>query len=443
MAPSSLSRQLRDTTGVAGVSLAAVLREIARAQPPVVRRLLAPALGLSRATVSNAVTELLNIDLLTEGRPIAVGPGRPVIPLHWSETHACLGVSIRDRHGLPSDLLGAATSLGGMPIGEPVRQSLSKKAKTDENLLIQEVTAFIERLRGDCGDQCRTVLGVGIAVGGHVDHGVVRLSHNTGWGRNRRWSVLEGFPLEDLLQQSTGHRVVVENDITALAIHQNLYAQPKEKSYAVIAVMPDGIGAGLILDDKPWRGRHGMAGEIGHVKVSRGGINSDGDVKVSEGDDKCRCGRLGCVEAYATPDAIRHRTGNRRLGEAARRPRSDAAAWEAFRLGGHALGSGIAPLLNWLNLGSIVVYLPPSMEDAREDQAGHAYIEALWKAIKAQVFSNGADISIDFRGLPLEDVETQGVIAAASLVLERTIEDLETNADLGDAGKRPATRYSS
>jgi len=103
---------------------------------------------------------------------------------------------------------------------------------------------------------------------------------------------------------------------------------------------------------------------------------------------------------------------------------------EVFHRGGYALGSGVAPLLDWLNLGLVIAYLPPSMKDARDDQVGSAFIEGMKKALREQVFSNGGDITLDLRCVPLDEVEARGVAAAASLVLERTIENLESNVDL-------------
>lgn len=411
----SLGSQLKNSNGVGGASLAAVLRAIARSEPPVVRRHLGSILGLSSATISNAVGDLISVRLLTQGTALADGPGRPIVPLHWSAEHACLGVSLRDKHGLPFELIGTATTLGGVPVGELRRRELTKRAQTDQGLLIDEVAAFIEQLRDDCSERRCTVLGAGLALGGHVDNGTIRLSYNTGWGvKGRQWAGLDDFPLSTLLQESTGIRVVVDNDVNALAIHENLYARPRTNSYAVVAVMPDGIGGGLILQGKPWRGYRGMAGEIGHVNVDS-----------SPDAIKCRCGRYGCVEVYATPDAIRRQTGTRRLGDIARRAYTDATANEAFQRGGRALGSGIAALLNWMNLGALIVYLPPSMWEVEPDRAGRAYIRQLSDTLRAEVFSNGSEIEIDFRCISLTEVEKRVAVAAASLVLEQTIEALE------------------
>jgi predicted NBD/HSP70 family sugar kinase len=325
-----------------------------------------------------------------------------------------VGLRITDRHGRPAEVLGVVTSLGGEAVGEPVRRELSPEARASEEVLVEEVADLVAELRSGRDDRWGPLLGVGLSMGGHIDDGTVRLSVNTGWGMGAPRVARSGYPLADRLRRRVGCRVVVDNDVRSLAIHENLHGRPGRSSFAVVAVLADGVGGGLIINGRPWRGHGGTAGEIGHLFAGR-----------LDDQRPCRCGRSGCIEAYATPAAIRAQLGGRRLGEAARRPHDDRAAVDAFRVGGSALGVGIASMLNWLNLGTVVLHLPPSVGEAAAGSAGSAYLGALREELDARVFSDGADIDLDVRTSSPSAMESLTVRAAASLVLERTIEDLE------------------
>ncbi len=79
--------------------------------------------------------------------------------------------------------------------------------------------------------------------------------------------------------------LVVENDANCLALAEYFGNYEEKYAYALAVIIGTGMGYGLILDKKLYRGKHGAAGEIGHTTIDYRGR-------------KCECGRLGCAEAY-------------------------------------------------------------------------------------------------------------------------------------------------
>ena len=78
---------------------------------------------------------------------------------------------------------------------------------------------------------------------------------------------------------------LVENDANCLALAEYFESCEEKYSYVIAVIIGTGMGSGLILDKKLYRGRHGSAGEIGHTTIDYQGR-------------LCECGRLGCAEAY-------------------------------------------------------------------------------------------------------------------------------------------------
>jgi glucokinase len=125
--------------------------------------------------------------------------------------------------------------------------------------------------------------GVGIACGGPLDpwEGVILSPPNLpGWDR---------IPIIALAEQALGIPAAVENDATAGALAEWWFGagRSRDATDLVYLTVSTGVGGGLILDRRLYRGATGNAGELGHLTVDYLGR-------------ECRCGRRGCLEAYAS-----------------------------------------------------------------------------------------------------------------------------------------------
>jgi len=145
--------------------------------------------------------------------------------------------------------------------------------------LIDAFVAVVDDLRADGG-----VDAVGVGAPGLVDRdGVLHMAPNLPSVRNLGIKVL----LEERLQVP----VQVDNDATCAAWGEREMGAAKGSDDVVVVTLGTGIGGGLVLDGRLYRGAHGFAGEVGHIKVDPNGI-------------PCPCGGRGCWERYASGSAL-------------------------------------------------------------------------------------------------------------------------------------------
>lgn len=125
---------------------------------------------------------------------------------------------------------------------------------------------------------------VGLACAGTVDgvRGEVVTSPNL---------PLRDTPMAALLQVAVGVPVVVENDGNAAVLGEVVAGAALGLRNVVMLTLGTGVGSGLFLDGRLYRGAHGAAGELGHMVVQAGGL-------------ACRCGHRGCLEMYAAGPAL-------------------------------------------------------------------------------------------------------------------------------------------
>ncbi|NUW44180.1 ROK family protein [Nonomuraea rhodomycinica] len=148
-----------------------------------------------------------------------------------------------------------------------------------------------------------TVGAVGISCGGPLDAaaGVVQSPpHLPGWA---------DVPVRALASEAFEVPAVLENDATAGALAEFRHGAGRGTATMVYLTVSTGVGGGTVVGGRLHRGAAGNGGELGHLVVRPGGR-------------RCACGRLGCVEAYASGTAI---AGRAREALAEGRPSSLAA----------------------------------------------------------------------------------------------------------------------
>jgi len=231
---------------------------------------------------------------------------------------------------------------------------VSTPSKTDP----REVTALIirhaNRLIQTVGRSAIRAIGVGSA--GDVDpvSGVVRISPNLRW-RN--------VPLKSLLRRYLKYPITVENDANVAAWAAYVVESHRRVRNLICVTLGTGVGGGIVLDGKLYRGTTGSAGEIGHITLYPDGV-------------PCPCGNKGCLERYV---------GARAMAEEARRAietgeasliadlvdhdlsrieplivqkaayRKDSLAVHLWEQTGERLGIGLASLVNVLNPECVVL----------------------------------------------------------------------------------------
>jgi len=146
--------------------------------------------------------------------------------------------------------------------------------------------ALGDRERAGGGGEC---LGVGVGIPGIVSavDGMVRYPPNF-----RDWHEVD---VSGELGRRSGRRVVTENDANTAALAEARFGAGARHANFIFVIWGTGIGGGLIVNGKIFRGPSGGAGEIGHVTIDRDG-------------PPCNCGNRGCVEAYIGQKYLSQRT---------------------------------------------------------------------------------------------------------------------------------------
>jgi glucokinase len=136
------------------------------------------------------------------------------------------------------------------------------------------------RLLAEAGVSRDAVAAVGISAPGPVDvkrGQLIDPPNLPGWGT---------VPVAALVEAALGGPVAIENDANAAALAEWRFGAGRGFASVVYLTMSTGIGGGLILDGRLYRGCHSNAGEIGHIPLM-------------EEDVLCACGMRGCFEAAA------------------------------------------------------------------------------------------------------------------------------------------------
>ena len=182
----------------------------------------------------------------------------------------------------------------------------------------------------------RPLLGACVAVPGLVDPDTATVRHapNLHW---RDVSVAGWLP----------GGVACDNDANLAVVAEHRRGAPADSAYLTGTV---GVGAGLLLNGRVYRGGFGYAGEIGHMPIAGN-------------DVLCGCGRTGCWEAVVGLEALLHRVAPGEDGTYdekvallhARASASDPATLDALADHGAWLGRGAAALVNLLNPRSVIL----------------------------------------------------------------------------------------
>lgn len=311
---------------------------------PTTRLDLSQMSGLSPATVTKIVSELISENIVIETGVEDSQGGRPRTTLQIDPYYGYFfGVDVGETHIYVELFDIKLNSIGDI-----------KYALTSSEIMPQDIVRMIvdgvRSLQRGSNIPDDKVLGVGIGVPGVVDRagGVSIFAPNWGW---RNVSLL------DLVQTQLHLPILLDNGAQAMALAEMWFGAGKGINNLVVLLVGTGIGSGVITDGKLYRGVSNSAGEWGHTCIAMNGR-------------PCRCGSRGCIEAYAGAPAIieqiRERDPHssllhhgsqieilRALGTAARR--GDPLAVSMLDEVGATLGTGIGNLINLFNPQLIVL----------------------------------------------------------------------------------------
>jgi len=340
-------------------NLALVLQTVANSPDPISRASVAGATGLTRATVSALVDDLIAGSLLAEVEPAPRnGAGRPAAGLRPApDGPAGLGLELNVdyRAACVVDLAGTVRHR----LVEPGDQR-----PADAAAALAGLAALGRRARELAEADGLTVAGAALAVPGLVAaDGVVRIAPNLGWQDVAVGDLLDGLP------------VIVDNEANLAALSE-LDAGELPPSFVYVSG-EIGIGAGIVLDGTLFRGVRGWSGEIGHIP-----IDPDGPA--------CRCGSRGCLEQYAGQEAMLRAAGV---------PTVTDLAGADLTVAGRALGTAIATVVNLLDVDTVVlggIYAPllPGLHEAISAEIERRVLTADWSPVTLRASTLGPDAAM-------------------------------------------------
>ncbi len=296
--------------------------------------------GLTKATVSELVNELIEAGLVSESRYAEASVGKPALLLQVERNGRhliCVDLANQEFRGAVVNLRGEFLHTITLPRDGKVGQSAIE-------LVYTLVDALLEK-----ADQ--PILGIGIGTPGLIDstHGFVLYAVNMEW-RN--------VPLGELLNTRYRLPIHIANDSQIAALAEAQFGGCLPDASLVAIKLGRGIGAGIVLNGQLFQGDGFGAGEIGHIRVAENGL-------------LCRCGNIGCLETVATSRAMLNRA--RELApttlesvlctltpveiDLARVQQAyaagDALAVDLAHTAAHALGTVIGHLIGILNVQTI------------------------------------------------------------------------------------------
>ena len=314
--------------------------ELLLRHPSCSRAELGRRLGLSRATVTAVLTELERAGMVSQqseelGDDRRKAIGRPPLHVSLAPTAAyAVGLDFGHRH-----IRAAVCDLGGNIVAQRWIES-----EVDEQPFasFDQAQVLASEALAEAGVEPGRVIGAGVGLPAPVD--VVTGTLNAegilpGW---------EGIVPAAELASRLGMPVQVENDANAGAIGEHLFGAGRGVADMVYVQLAAGIGVGMILGGRPFRGAVGVAGEIGHTTAVPGGR-------------LCRCGNRGCLETVASSRAVAElleRSGRGPLSVAQMLERlrdGDRGVERALADAGQAVGVALTATVNLLNPSLLII----------------------------------------------------------------------------------------
>lgn len=351
-------RKTADQGFLREMNLSAVLRFI-YSEAPLSRSKLAAKTGLNKSTISILVEDLLDRRLIHETGVNSAGTGRPATLL---EIKPGAGAVIAIDMGV--DYVGAALiDFCGSILW---RRQIATDPSSLQEVTLGQMRELVNETIRICGERELRNLGLSFSIPGTVDidEGVLIFAPNLNW---------HNVPFRNLFSASTGLKVFIENDANAAAVAEHLFGVARQARDFIFVFAGVGLGGGLFLNDKLYRGKGGYAGEIGHTPIMAEPFQMP-----------CHCGNLGCWETYANQNSIVRRVQSRldsATGSAGLIPGmmmeqsaplsfpmikaaadgGDRFAIDSLAEAGTAMGTGLAGLVNIFNPEKIVLGGPISV----------------------------------------------------------------------------------
>ena len=351
------------------------------------RAQVAAATGLTRATVSSLVDDLVSAGILLEGQPVRGLAGRPGSPLSVDPRGAIgIGVEISVDY-----LAGCVIDLAGVVRERTVTAADNREAAVDE--VLDQVADLVSDLLTASGPISR-VAGLTVALPGLVDpeDGLLLTAPNL-----PRW---KSVPVIAAIRRRVPDLapVLIDNEANLAALGELWYGAVGSMDFLQVSG-EIGVGAGIVIEGQLYRGKRGFAGELGHVVVNPGG-------------PKCGCGSRGCLEQVAGQHALLRAAGlagitststrdpDGPVAELVRRATAgDNKTLTAISAAADALATALSGVINVLDIPTLVLSglyaaLAPWLVSPLSEGLTASVVTHAWSPISINVSTLGSDAAL-------------------------------------------------
>jgi len=311
------------------------LLQLFRDGQPHTKAEMAEITGLARSTISLRLDPLIELGLIAPATSATSTGGRPSARLLLNEeSYVVAGVDFGATHAVAS----LADLSGKILVSIDTKRQISDGPEVCLRWMIEEIRHLLAGLNIE-EDR---LLAIGIGIPGPVEHESGKPANPPimpGW---------DGFDIPARVNQDLKAKVLVDNDVNVMAVGERHLTYP-DVDHLIFLKAATGIGSGIISDGHLQRGSQGTAGDIGHVRVSRGD------------NIACRCGNYGCLEAVAGAPAVIKNVNEAGLPvrnmsdliDATKRSKVEAI--QAVRQAGRDIGEVLSTCVSLMNPSIIVI----------------------------------------------------------------------------------------
>ena len=244
---------------------------------PISRKDLMQYVGLTTGTITNITDELLKKGFILEtGTGESAGGRKPIMLEINPNAGYVLGVELNTTR--------ISCVLTDFKPNILMQETIDIDLKEGKERTIDQIISFIEEIMDKHSIEREKVYGIGFISAGPYDHenGVILNPPNfSGW---------KNVPITGIIQERTGITTYLERDTAATGMAEYWFGKiDSPKCILGISLFDTGVGGGLIIDGKIFRGYMDAACEIGHIQMEKEGL--------------CACGNIGCLELVSNGQA--------------------------------------------------------------------------------------------------------------------------------------------
>jgi glucokinase-like ROK family protein len=363
--------------------------------------------GISAPTVTRVVESLISEEKLVcqVGKGNSNG-GRPPIMIQFEgENNFVIGVDLGT-----TSIRGALSNLNARLISE-----IEVPTEVDSGFdnVMKKVSDVIEKLILHPIVKSHRIFGVGMAVAGLINsrNHIVEFSPDFGW---------IDADISSALKPPFDSPIIFDNVSRVMALGELWYGIGRDIKNFIFINVGYGIGAGIIIDGKPFYGSEGMSGEFGHMTMEMGSTV------------QCKCGKFGCLEALASgrgiaaaaerelksgaESALRNLCGgdfSRLTAEMVFQSakEGDPLALRIFRKTAEYIGIGIATLIDLFNPQAIIV-------GGGVSRSGEEFLDQIRESVKTHVIQRHNNF---VKIIPATFGADAAVMGSVSLILEKVL----------------------